>query len=379
MLTALFDTHLGTFHLTATLEAESGKTTVLLGESGSGKSTILRLLAGLLSLEKGRIVVDGISYVDTEKHLVVPPQERPFGYVFQDYVLFPHLSVFENVAFGLRAQHIARTVIRDRVEHVLAQVQLSGLQGRRPAQLSGGQQQRVALARALVLQPELLLLDEPLSALDIQTRRETRQELRRILTEAGITTLLVTHDYLDALVFGHQIVVLDHGQVIQQGSQQDLMERPQSSYVAELVGLNFWRGRIVRREKGTDALCTIELGDEQSGRIIELEASLDGQTQTADGPQIGEEAAVVIDPRSITLHRQPPEGSARNLIQGAIVQIIPVGRGTQGHMRVTLRVEDFPYPLTAEVTMASVTQLNLQEGISVYATFKAVEAQVVIG
>ncbi len=377
MLTATLDTHLGAFHLTTALSAESGKTTVLLGESGSGKSTILRLLAGLLDLEHGRIVVDGITYADSEKRLVVPPQERPFGYVFQDYVLFPHLSIFENVAFGLRAQRIARSIIRERVEQALEQVQLAGLESRRPGQVSGGQQQRVALARALVLQPRLLLLDEPLSALDIQTKRETRQELRGILAQAGITTVLVTHDYLDALIFGHQIVVLDHGQVIQNGNQQDLMERPHSSYVAELVGLNFLRGRIVRRE--ADALCTIAFGDEQNGPGVELEATLEDHQSTASEPRIGEEASVVVDPRSITLYRSPPDGSARNLLRGDIVQIIPVGSGAQGHIRVTLLVDALPLPLTAEVTRASVTHMGLQEGLSIYATFKAVEARAYAG
>lgn len=377
MLTATLNTHLGAFHLTTTLAAESGKTTVLLGESGSGKSTILRLLAGLLDLEHGQIVVDGITYADSEKRLMVPPQERPFGYVFQDYVLFPHLSIFENVAFGLRAQRIARPIVRARVEQVLKQVQLTGLASRRPSQISGGQQQRVALARALVLQPKLLLLDEPLSALDIQTKRETRQELRHILAQAGITTVLVTHDYLDALLFGHHIVVLDHGQVIQHGSQQDLMERPHSSYVAELVGLNFLRGRVVRYE--ADTLCTIALGTRPDEQGVELEATLEDHQSSANRPQIGDEASVVVDPRSITLYRSPPDGSARNLLRGDIVQVIPVGSGAQGHMRVTLRIDAFPHPLTAEVTRVSVTHLGLQEGISIYATFKAVEARAYAG
>ncbi|HXR65456.1 MAG TPA: ABC transporter ATP-binding protein [Ktedonobacteraceae bacterium] len=377
MLTATLNTHLGAFHLTTELAAESGKTTVLLGESGSGKSTILRLLAGLLDLEDGRIVVDGITYADSEKRLLVPAQERPFGYVFQDYVLFPHLSIFENVAFGLRAQRIARPIVRARVEQALEQVQLAGLASRRPGQISGGQQQRVALARALVLQPRLLLLDEPLSALDIQTKRETRQELRRILAQAGITTVLVTHDYLDALLFGHHIVVLDHGQVIQHGSQQDLMERPHSSYVAELVGLNFLRGRVVRYE--TDALCALAFGDGQSGQGVELEATLEDTQSTTGKPQMGEEASVVVDPRSVTLHHNPPDGSARNLLRGEIVQVIPVVSGAQGHMRVTLRVDALPHLFTAEVTSASVTHMGLQEGILIYATFKAVEARIYAG
>src|SRR5438270_1188674 len=149
MLIAQLDTHLNTFHLQLDLSAESGKTTVLLGESGAGKSTVLRLLAGLLNPQHGYISVDDVTYFDSERRIVVPPQERPFGYVFQDYALFPHLSVFENVAFGLRAQHLGRALIRQRVGQALEQVRLPGVEQRRPPQLSGGQQQRVAVARAL--------------------------------------------------------------------------------------------------------------------------------------------------------------------------------------------------------------------------------------
>src|SRR5947209_5836169 len=257
MLKAALDTHLNSFHLNLAFSAETGKTTVLLGESGAGKSTVLRLLAGLLRPQLGHISLNDTTYFDSERHIIVPPQERPFGYVFQDYVLFPHLSVFENVAFGLRAQHLSRQLICQRVSTVLEQVRLVGLEQRRPAQLSGGQQQRVAIARALVLQPQLLLLDEPLAALDVQTRREVRQELRRILANVAITTVFVTHQYLEALLFGHSILVLDAGRVIQQGSQLALLEHPRSSYVAELVGLNFFRGRLVNCE--ANSLCTIQL------------------------------------------------------------------------------------------------------------------------
>src|SRR5438067_9575072 len=257
MLNVTLDTHLNTFHLSLHFSAAIGKTTVLLGESGAGKSTVLRLLAGLLHPEHGHISLNGITYFDSEQHIVVPPQERPFGYVFQDYVLFPHLNVFENVAFGLRAQRLPQSTIRHRVGKALEQVHLAGLDQRRATQLSGGQQQRVAIARALALQPQLLLLDEPLAALDVQTRREVRQELRHILANVAITTVFVTHQYLEALLFGHTILVLDAGRVIQQGSQRALLEHPRSSYVAELVGLNFFRGRLVNCE--ANSLCTIQL------------------------------------------------------------------------------------------------------------------------
>src|SRR2546421_974619 len=159
MLKAVLDTHLNDFHLETNLSAEPGKTTVLLGESGAGKSTVLRLLAGLLHPQQGHISLDETIYYDSERRICIPPQERPFGYVFQDYALFPHLSVYENVAFGLRAQHLGRALIRQRVGQALEQVRLPGFEQRRPSQLSGGQQQRVAVARALALQPRLLLLD----------------------------------------------------------------------------------------------------------------------------------------------------------------------------------------------------------------------------
>ncbi|MBV9228036.1 MAG: ATP-binding cassette domain-containing protein, partial [Chloroflexi bacterium] len=232
MLNVALDTHLDSFHLSLSFSAQVGKTTVLLGESGAGKSTVLRLLAGLLHPQQGHISFEGTIYFDSEQRIIVPPQERPFGYVFQDYVLFPHLNVFENVAFGLRAQHLSRQVVRQRVAEALEQVHMAGFELRRPMQLSGGQQQRVAIARALALHPQLLLLDEPLAALDVQTRREVRQELRRILIETGITTVMVTHQYLEALLFGEHILVLDHGSVIQQGGQRELREYPRSSYIA---------------------------------------------------------------------------------------------------------------------------------------------------
>jgi len=384
MLVASLDTHLNTFHLELSFSAEVGRTTVLLGESGAGKSTVLRLLAGLLHPERGHIAFASITYFDSERHIIIPPQHRPFGYVFQDYALFPHLSVFENVAFGLRAQYLPRQLIRRRVGEALEQVRLSGFDERRPAQLSGGQQQRVAIARALALQPQLLLLDEPLAALDVQTRREVRQELRRILAHIGVTTVFVTHQYLEALVFGHHILVLDHGQLIQQGSQRDLLERPRSSYIAELVGTNFFRGRVVHCE--TNSICTIRLDDNHE-RGIEISATLEEHLQADQAPGADEEAYVVVDPRSITLYQTPPDSSARNIFRGEIVQLLHLGAsGNSGNMndgrvRVSMQLDtatnlSLPAPLlTAEITAASAARMELLEGKTVYATFKATEAR----
>ncbi len=381
MLNISLNTHLNTFHLSLDLVATQGQTTVLLGESGAGKSTVLRLVAGLLTPQQGHISLGDKVYFDNERGINVPPQERPFGYVFQDYALFPHLTVFENVAFGLRAQRLPRSLIRQRVGAALEQVHLPGLEQRRPAQLSGGQQQRVAIARALALQPHVLLLDEPLSALDVQTRREVRQELRHILVEVETTTLLVTHTYLEALLFGQHILVLDGGHVLQQGGQRELLEHPRSSYVAELIGVNFFRGRIVRYESPKVCVMSVHNGSQHA----EILATLHEQEANAPRPQAGEEAYVIVEPRSITLYPTLPDSSARNAFRGEVTQMLRVGNTSlsthmenEGVFRVTLLIDATMPPLTAEITEASSTRLNIREGSIVYATFKATEARAYI-
>jgi molybdate transport system ATP-binding protein len=378
MLNAFLDTHLNTFHLDVNFSAGTGKTTVLLGESGAGKSTVLRLLAGLLHPERGHISLEGFTYFDSERHVVIPSQERPFGYVFQDYMLFPHLSVYENVAFGLRAQHVPHKLVRQHVCEALEQVHLAGYDQRRPAQLSGGQQQRVAIARALALHPQLLLLDEPLAALDVQTRREVRQELRHILSGTGITTVMVTHQYLEALIFGYNILVLEQGRVIQQGSQRDLMQYPRSSYVAELVGMNFFHGHVISCEKG--AFCTIQLqNNDRPG--IELNAGLEEPMHSGMVAGVGDEVYVLVDPRSITLYQALPDSSARNVFQGTIVQLLHLdasfdhSSAHDGRVRVSISVDDALPPLTAEVTETSANRMELSEGNIIYATFKATAAR----
>lgn len=378
MLIASLHTQLNTFRLSLDFSAQNGETMVLLGESGAGKSTVLRLLAGLARPEHGHISLDDVLYFDSDRRLFVPPQERPFGYVFQDYALFPHLNVFENVAFGLRAQHLAHKTVKQRVGSALEQVRLSGLDTRKPAQLSGGQQQRVALARALALQPEVLLLDEPLAALDVQTRREVRQELRRILATLDVTTVMVTHQYLDALLFGQHILVLDSGQIIQQGNQRDLLEHPRSPYVAELVGVNFFRGRIVRYESNTTCVLQVQ----QGSYTAEIAATLSESLHDEAPPPLAEEASVVVDPHSITLYQQPPSSSARNVFFGEIVQVLRLGsarvEGADGTVRVSIaldKTQPLLPPLTAEITQASAERMELNEGKMIYAAFKATSAR----
>lgn len=377
MLDVVLDTHFETFQLNLAFQAQSGQTTVLLGESGAGKSTVLRLLAGLQTPHKGHIMLDGMTYFDSIQHITIPPQRRPFGYVFQDYVLFPHLTVYENVAFGLRAQHLPRQSIHQQVTEVLERVNLTEFEHRLPSQISGGQQQRAAIARALALRPQLLLLDEPLAALDIQTRREVRHELRHILREIGVTTLLVTHQYLDAVLFGDQILVLDQGQLIQQGEQRELHEHPRSSYIAELVGVNFFRGLIERSED--TRTCTLRLYNNASdGQPTEIVARIEEpEEQAAFQNRTGQEACVIIDPRSITLHQTEPEGSARNVFRGEVANVLRLSGSTaeyDGQVRVSILLNPHEAPLTAEITEASATRMQIREGQTIFATFKASEA-----
>jgi molybdate transport system ATP-binding protein len=376
MLDAQFDILLGSFHLDMGFRSESGTTTVILGESGCGKSTVLRLLAGLLHPDKGHFVLDDEIYVDTNQHIDIPPQERPVGFVFQDYVLFPHLSVFDNVAFGLRMQGIHRKEMRRRVAEALEEVHLVGYDDRHPAQLSGGQQQRVAIARALAMQPQLLLLDESLSALDIQTRREVEQELRQILSRLRLTTVMVSHQYIDALLFGHQIIVLDQGHIIQQGNHLDLLLHPHSSYIAEMVGVNLFKGRVV----STDAsgIHTITLSTSNGEGLEVIAVTQDNTTTLAPGQDV----SVVVDPRSITLHQARPESSARNVFRGEVLQNVPVSaafseaeKKMEGLMRVSMLIDRSLPPLTADITVSSSTYMELNPGKEIYASFKATETR----
>jgi molybdate transport system ATP-binding protein len=293
-------------------------------------------------------VLDGEVYTDTAADIHVPPWRRSVGYVSQDYALFPHLSVAENVAFGLRAAGVRRGEIRTRVARVLERTGIAALALREPSTLSGGQQQRVALARALVLDPRLLLLDEPLAALDLQTRRQVRGELRRLLRELETTTLYVTHSPMEALLFGDHIVVLEAGRISQVGDRDELLRHPRSRYVAELIGTNFFAGRATT----TDVAATVRTADG------------DLAISRAEDPA---DLFVTVDPRDITLHTQPPEGSAQNVFAGPILELAPEPPGG-ARVRVVLGTRP---PLVAEVTRDAVESLGLAEGITVHASFKA--------
>jgi putative spermidine/putrescine transport system ATP-binding protein len=239
------------------LRVEQGELVVLLGPSGCGKTTILRTIAGFVEATAGRVLLGG------QDQSRLPPYRRNTGMVFQGYALFPHLSAAENVAFGLEMRRVPPAACRERVAEALRLVRLEGLGDRLPRQLSGGQQQRVALARALVIQPDVLLLDEPLSNLDAKLRQEVRVEIRLLQRRLGITTVMVTHDQEEALTMADRLVVMAHGQIQQVGTQRDLYERPRNRFVAGFVGrTNFFPGAL---EAGglfrTDGGLTIRCGE----------------------------------------------------------------------------------------------------------------------
>jgi len=345
----------GGFALDATLTVAEGSVTVLVGESGAGKSTLLRLVAGILAPDAGTITLDGVPLFDSARSVNVAPERRPVGYVAQDYALFPHLSVRENVAFGLRALRLKGPEVETRVVQQLAALGLLDLAARKPAALSGGQQQRVALARALVLAPRVLLLDEPLAALDPRTRAAVRGELKRTLAAVPCPTLLVTHAPTEALIFGDRIAVLEDGALTQEGTREDFVARPRTHYVAEFLGVNLFDGET--------------LGEAREGVV---EVRVGGLVFTLPDPGRAGRVRFIVHPHDVTLATEPPVGSARNVVRAPIEELAPEPpRGD--HVRV--RLAGTP-PLTAQVTRAAVEALSLAPGRQVWASFKATGVEV---
>jgi molybdate transport system ATP-binding protein len=338
----------GTLELAVELEVESQGVVVLLGPNAAGKTTLLRALAGLVPLERGRVVLDGVVLEDTSSGVRVPTEQRPVGVVFQDYLLFPHMTALENVAFGLRSRGHGRHASRTRALEMLDHVGLADLASARPRALSGGQAQRVALARALATDPRLLLLDEPLSAMDAGARAELRRGLTRHLAAFAGTSLVITHDPIEAMTLGDQLVVLEAGRVVQSGSPDELSSHPRSRYVADLLGLNLYRGRA---EQGSVTLTG-------GRRLIAADPV----------PETGEVFAV-IPPRAVALHRVMPEGSPRNVWKGVVEDLDVVGNHVRAHVSGEL-------PIIAEVTPGAVASMRLDDGGPVFVAVKAVEIEV---
>ncbi|GAA4083724.1 ABC transporter ATP-binding protein [Actinomadura miaoliensis] len=336
----------GGFELDLELTAGPGEVVALLGPNGAGKSTALRALAGLVPMADGHIRVDG------RELRPLPPERRGIGMVFQDYLLFPHLSALENVAFGLRCQGVRKREARRVAAGWLEQVGLAEYASVRPRALSGGQAQRVALARALAVGPRLLLLDEPLSALDAHTRLEIRSALRRRLEGFEGATVLVTHDPLDAMVLADRLVVLEDGRPVQQGRPADVARHPRTEYVARLVGLNLYRGRA----EGSSV--RIGGGDEGGGMVVDTVDHLQG------------EVFLAFEPAAVALYRSRPEGSPRNVWRARVAAVERQGD------RVRVRLDGPPLAAAADVTPAAVAELELTPGSPVWAALKATETRV---
>jgi molybdate transport system ATP-binding protein len=314
------------------------ETVAIVGPSGAGKTTLLRALAGLARPDRGRIALGDEVWFDERTNL--PPEERDVGFVFQDYALFPHLSVRANVAFGGG---------NGTVDALLERFGLAALANERPRSLSGGERQRVALARALARGPRLLLLDEPLAALDAHTKSRVRSELRGHLRTAGLPTLLVTHDYDDAAALADRVGVLNEGSLVQLGTSAELIAAPASPFVAEFTGANLLVGWARRT---ADGLTEVEL---DSGQLLVSADEAEGRV------------GAVVHPWDISLARERPADSMQNHVAGTIESVVPVGN------RLRVRVG----PITAEITERAADSLALREGDRVYASFKATGARLV--
>jgi molybdate transport system ATP-binding protein len=337
---------LGKLSLDAEIHVPTGEVVAVLGPNGSGKTTLLRALAGLLPLGEGRVILDGQVLEDRARGLRLPAENRPIGFVFQDYLLFPHLSALENVAFGLRARGRSKAEARATAQEWLERVGLAEHSRSKPGALSGGQAQRVALARALAIDPRLLLLDEPLAALDAGARVGLRRVLKKHLASFAGTRLLVTHSPLEAAALADRLIVLENGRVIQEGRPSQVTQHPRSSYVAELVGLNLIRGKA-------------------DGDHIELEG---GGRLVVPGAGRGEVFAA-IHPRAVALHRARPEGSPRNVWEGIVAGLDDEG----DRARVSI---GGLVPIVAEVTAAATSDLDLASGGPIWVSVKATEVAV---
>lgn len=333
------------FSLEVDLAIGAGEVVALLGPNGAGKTTTVRALAGLQPLSSGHIRLNQSTIDCPAQRQWLPAERRNIGVVFQDYLLFPHLTVVDNIAFGLRRRNIKRAAARATAQQWLEHVDLAEYAHRKPRQLSGGQAQRVALARALAIRPDLLLLDEPLAALDAGTRLDTRAVLHHHLRDHPGATLLVTHDPLDAIALADTLVIIESGRVAQVGDATTITARPRTDYVAQLVGLNLYNGHA-------------------DGNTITI---ADGFSLTAADKCYGD-AFVAFPPSAVALHAQQPEGSPRNTFPASIT-------GMQRHgdnLRISLRGD---IVVTADVTPAAVASLQLQAGQQVWAAIKAAETR----
>jgi molybdate transport system ATP-binding protein len=345
-------TRLGALELDVAFEVSCGECLAVAGPSGAGKTSVLRVVAGLLAPERGRVEVDGDAWLDTEAGVDVEPERRRCGYLFQEYALFPHLRAWQNVAYPLRG--IPRRERRERAVALLERFGMGDLAEARPRTLSGGERQRVALARALARRPDVLLLDEPLAALDARTRAGAARELGAVLREVEVPALLVTHDFAEAAQLGHRVGVIDAGRVVQEGTPSELAAAPRSAFVADFTGAVVLTGTA---RAGADGLTHVDL--EGGGTLT----STDG----AEG-----RVAVSVFPWEIAIEPpgEPRHGSAQNRLDAEVVSVTTVGN----RVRLGLAASQ---PLAAEVTGPAVEALDLHAGSRVTASWKAAATRLV--
>lgn len=341
------------FDVELELTVEPGRCAALVGPSGAGKTTALRLVAGLREPRAGCIRLGGETWADVDAGVSLLPEERACGYLFQDYALFPHLNAWKNVAFGVDAP---RSLRRERAVELLRRFGVDGLAEASPGTMSGGERQRVALARALAREPRVLLLDEPLSALDARTRAHSSRELAAVLEAAGVPVLLVTHDFQEAALFADEICVMDRGKTVQRGAAAELSARPASGFVADFAGAAVLTGTA---GPGTGGESIVEL---DGGGTVR-------STDSAAGP-----VSVSVFPWEVTLEPAgaEPHGSARNRLDAEVTSITEIG----ARVRVGLAS---PQPLVAEVTAESVRELGLSRGVKVCAVWKSTATRLMSG
>jgi molybdate transport system ATP-binding protein len=333
------------FPLQVEFDLEDGQCLALVGPTGCGKTTTLRILCGLADPDRGRVVMDGVPLLDVASGVSLPPQQRRMGVMFQDYALFPHLTVLGNVMYGARARGLPRRAAEVAAREALRCAHLEEVEGVRPGQLSGGQQQRTALARALASGARALLMDEPMSALDPLTRRQVRAEVLQLIHELGLQTIIVTHDVADALTLGDKIGVMQEGRLVQCGTRRELLAQPRTPFVAEFLGVNLLQGHA---QPGPDGLRAVQCG-EHTFYTVEEE----------DG-----EVLVTCHPWEVTLSLQAPDDSSLNCFQGRVASVAHLG----GRTRVTV---ENGITLVAEITHLSEDRLHLRPGDPVFASFKA--------
>ena len=331
---------LRSFDASVELTVEHGTTTALVGPSGAGKTTVLRVVSGLLRPREGSVSIDEWILLDTRRGIDVPPERRRVGYLFQEYALFPHLDVLANVRFGARSGA--------QVDELLERFRISHLTAARVQELSGGERQRVALARALALQPEVLLLDEPLSALDAHTKATVRTELHELLRDLALPTILVTHDFEDAAALADRVGVIVDGKILQDGTAAELVASPNDAFVASFTGATLLEGTASQAANGLtevvlDAGGTAWSSDPGSGRV-----------------------GLAIYPWEVSLSHDVPEDSAVNHIRATVASVVPLGNRTR------IRVG----PIVAEITASSAERLHLKEGDIAVASFKATATRV---